>query len=132
MRTLFIGFVFFSIIIFHSCAKHAGDIIAPPPAATISYSNPLPGSVFYFGDTVTVEALAVAKKTVHGYDFSINKKNDTTPLFFKHVHDHNDTLVIKQKWGNNFLLSTDLEARILLYLDHDGNTFSKVVSFRVQ
>ena len=132
MRAIFFGLFFFSMVSLSSCAKHNGDIVAPPPVAAISFSDPLPGSVFHFGDSVNVQAIAIAKNTVHGYDFSINKRNDTTKLYFKHVHDHNDTLFINQKWANSFSSSTDLEAKILLYLDHEGNTFSKTISFKAQ
>ena len=81
---------------------------------------------------MSIQAVGISSETVHGYDIIIKKPNDTTKIFFQHVHDHNDTLFINQKWKNTFTVATNLEAQVILYLDHDGHTGTKKAGFRVE
>jgi hypothetical protein len=115
-----------------SCTKHRGDVEQNIPVYTISFSSPTTSSVYRNGDSVAIQAIGISSETVHGYDVIIKKPNDTTKIFFKHVHDHNDTLVINQKWKNNMTAATNLEAQVILYLDHDGHTGTKKTGFKVQ
>ena len=115
-----------------SCTKHRGDIEQNIPAYTINFSSPTTSSVYHNGDSVTIQAIGISSETVHGYDVIIKKPNDSTKIFFQHVHNHNDTLYINQKWKNPFTVATNLEAQVILYLDHDGNTGIKKTGFRVQ
>ena len=119
-------------VIMVSCTKHRGDIEQNIPAYTINFSSPTTSSVYHNGDSVTIQAIGISSETVHGYDVIIKKPNDSTKIFFQHVHDHNDTLYINQKWKNTFTVATNLEAQVILYLDHDGNTGIKKTGFRVQ
>jgi hypothetical protein len=73
----------------------------------------------------------VSSATIHGYDIVIRKTGDTGKLYFKRVHDHNDTLHISTKWKPD-VTNTDLQAEVILYLDHDGHTGNKKVTFRIQ
>jgi hypothetical protein len=102
------------------------------PVYTINFSSPTAASVYRNGDSVLIQAVGISTKTVHGYDVIIKKPNDTTKIFFKHVHDHNDTLLINQKWKNTLTAPTNLEAQVILYLDHDGHTGSKKAGFKVE
>jgi hypothetical protein len=68
---------------------------------------------------------------IHGYDIIIRKGEDTSQIYFRHVHDHKNVLEISHKWkaerGN-----ANLQVELVLYLDHDGHTGNKKVGFRVQ
>ena len=121
-----------SSIVFLSCTKHKDDIEENIPVSTISFSSPTASSVYQSGDSVLIKATAISTATVHGYDIIIRKASDTTKIFFQHVHDHNDTLYIDKKWKNTMTAPANMEAQVILYLDHDGHTGSKKVSFRVQ
>lgn len=118
--------------VFISCTKHSGDVEQNIPVYTINFSSPTASSVYRNGDSVAIHAVGISSATVHGYDVIIKKPNDTTKLFFKHVHDHNDTLLINQKWKNTLTVATNLEAQVILYLDHDGHTGTKKNGFKVQ
>jgi hypothetical protein len=48
------------------------------------------------------------------------------------VHDHNDTLLINQKWKNTVTAPANMEAQVILYLDHEGHTGTKKAVFKVQ
>ncbi|RYY41783.1 MAG: hypothetical protein EOO08_01240 [Chitinophagaceae bacterium] len=123
----------FLLLSLAACTKHSGDVAAPEsPGATLNIAQPLAGSVYHPGDTVRLEALAIAPANIHGYEVEIHRVNDTTKLFYAHVHDHNDTLQISQRWVNDRTSATALEARITLTLDHDGHQLQRSVSFQAQ
>ena|SRR5688572_16295618 len=114
-----------------ACTKHANDLEDTRPKATIQVLNPTAGAVFNSNDSISIQATAVATATVHGYDIIFRKAEDTTKLYFKHIHDHNDTLAINHKWKPG-ISNTSLQMELVLYLDHDGNTANKKVNFSVQ
>src|SRR5215208_4677545 len=88
-------------VAFLSCTKHQGDVEEHIPTAILSFSNPTEGAVYHNGDSVSIEGKGVSTESAHGYDISIRKANDTTVYYFQHIHDHNDTLIINQKWKNS-------------------------------
>jgi len=134
MKNNFLISLFLSVFTFVliSCAKHKDDIEEHIPAHTISFSSPQSITPYQFGDSVAIKATAISSETIHGYDLIIRKSNDTTKIFFQHVHDHNDTLLINKKWKNSVTGPANMEAQIILYLDHDGHTGSKKAAFKVQ
>ena len=114
-----------------ACTKHANDIEDNTPKATIQILNPTAGTVFSSNDSISIQATAVATATIHGYDIIIRKAEDSAKLYFKHIHDHNDTLAINHKFKPD-ASNTALQMELVLYLDHDGHTANKKVNFRVQ
>ena len=122
---------FLIILSMVACAKHANDIEDNTPKATIQILNPTAGTVFSSNDSISIQATAVATATIHGYDIIIRKAEDSAKLYFKHIHDHNDTLAINHKWKPD-ASNTALQMELVLYLDHDGHTANKKVSFRVE
>lgn len=118
------------LFVFTACSRHRGDLALP--GAVINFSDPLPGSSYNAGDSISIKGVAVSAVVMHGYDVAIKKANDTTTYFFTHVHDHNDTLLINQKWKNRLTGASSLEAQVTVYLDHEGHTATKKVAFTVQ
>lgn len=121
-------FLFLAVL---SCTKHKDDIEDTAPTATVQFFEPTMGSTFKMGDSVSIQALAVSAATIHGYDLVIRKAKDTTKLYFKHVHDHNDTIQVNRKWKADISNAT-LEAELVFYLDHDGHIATKKAGFQVQ
>ena len=128
-RTLLMAFIVTSLMT--ACTKHVDDIEDTTPKATIQISQPTAGAVFNSQDSISIQATAIATATIHGYDIIIRKAEDSTKLYFKHIHDHNDTLNINHRW-KPAISNTSLQMELVLYLDHDGNTGNKKVNFRVQ
>jgi len=120
------------MLVLFSCAKHSGDIEEVISSSTITIVSPVPNTVAHYGDSLNINAIAIASKAMHGYDLRITKRSDTTALFFYHGHQHNDTLTINSKWATSVDKPTDLVLSVLVYLDHDGNTSEKKVAFKVQ
>jgi hypothetical protein len=88
--------------------------------------------VYAIGDSVTIQATCISANTLHGCDIIIRKTADTTVLYSKHMHDHNDTLTINRKWKAELTEATNLEVIIKAAVNHDGKAVSKKVNFRVQ
>jgi hypothetical protein len=122
---------------FFACTKHNGDEELTPehvPLASILFSSPTAGATFANGDSVTIKATAASTENIHGYDLVIRRADDTTVRYYvNHIHDHNDTLNINEKWKITVPSTpVNLEAEITLVLDHDGHTKKGKAAFRVQ
>jgi hypothetical protein len=115
-----------------ACTKHSDDITIDNPTANITIFQPTQGASFRKGDSIAINALAIAPATIHGYDVAIKKGTDTTTYFFEHVHDHNDTIVVNKKWKNQLDGPLKLEVELTFYLDHDGHTAIKRVPVSVE
>lgn len=125
------------VIIAAGCRKHQMNKEGIPPeipVATISFSSPTPGMIFKNGDTVHIKAIAISTANYHGYDIVIHNAGERSgSYYFNHIHDHNDTLHISEKWKIQVPSTpTDLEAELSLVLDHEGHTKKGKVSFRVE
>ncbi|RYY99702.1 MAG: hypothetical protein EOO11_04030 [Chitinophagaceae bacterium] len=117
-----------------ACSKHAGDTEPDPhsvPAATLTLSSPVAGAHYNYGDTVWFRGTAVSTATIHGYDLSVRRANDSASLYYQHYHNHNDTIQINQYWVNDRTVAGDLEAGILLTLDHEGHVLERKVAVHV-
>jgi hypothetical protein len=102
--------------------------IVPEPVITIS--DPAPGGIYAAGDSLVVKATAISAAILHGFDLAFYRAGSTTPLSFTHIHDHNDTIRIDQKWKPE--ATGALEAEISVYIDHDGHSRKARVAFLVQ
>ena len=102
------------------------------PASTLTITNPPPNTVFGISETVNIRARAVSTADIHGYDLVIRQAGVTTPVLFEHIHDHNDTVLIDYNWKVTTPAGSSLDAEVTIYLDHQGNTKSARVPFRVQ
>ena len=102
MRKIFLSSMLFAIIFTTvvSCTKHKDDVRENIPLHSINFISPTLTSTYRNGDSIAIQATAISTATIHGYDIIVRKLNDTTRLYFKNVHDHNDTLSINQKWKN--------------------------------
>ena len=118
--------------IFMACEKHSLDKDAVTETAVITIAAPTAGAVYHNGDSINIKAKAIYTKNIHGYDLAVRKANDTTVVYFIHVHDHNDTLLVDQKWKNTLSGPLNMEAELTFYLDHDGTTGSKKATFRIE
>ena len=116
---------------FTSCKDDDDTNVKPEPVIpTITITSPTPGQEVKANQTVNITGTIKAEHTLHGYTISIRKKDDTTHVFKKEIHDHKAEISINQPWTvDNYKSHTDLELEIVSALDHDGKTISKKVSF---
>ena len=120
-----------SVILFTACTKHSEDVEDRSPKADIQFESPTTGAFYNSGDSVLIKGTASYTSTIHGYDLIIRKASDTATLFFAHVHDHKADLQINTKWKAD-VSRTNLQAEVVLYLDHEGHTDSRKVGFSVR
>jgi hypothetical protein len=128
---------FFIVLLFiatvlYSCEKHPGDILSDLPNASLVIYSPWANSEVSSGDSIRISAKAISDQTIHGYDLIVKKLNTDDTLYYKHIHDHNDTLLINVAWKDTIPLPVLTEAVITLVLDHDNNTLIKKVPFKIQ
>src|SRR5690349_10267786 len=88
--------VFCSVMV--ACTKHKNDLVDTRPIAAINFSAPTAGAIFGKSEEISIQGRAIAANTIHGYDLVIKNANDATVYFSTQVHDHNDTIIINQKW----------------------------------
>jgi hypothetical protein len=119
-------------LIFIACEKHTMDKEPALEGAAITISEPTAGATYQLGDSISIRAKAIYKQNIHGYDLAIRKTNDTTVYYFIHVHDHNDTLLVDQKWKNTLSGPLNMEAELTFYLDHDGTTGIRKATFNIE
>jgi hypothetical protein len=135
-RVYYIVLIVLLLGILFSCTKRNGEEegkLEKVPVATITFFSPAAGAVFTNGDSVNVRATAVSTAEIHGYDLSIRKAADPSgSYYFTHIHDHNDTVQINEKWKSLVIAPADLQAEITIYLDHEGHTKKERVVFRIE
>ncbi|HUQ97314.1 MAG TPA: hypothetical protein VM010_06590 [Chitinophagaceae bacterium] len=118
------------VMVLVACSKHAGDVEAPVATALLTHTSPTEGAAYKTGDSVWIKGLAIAPHEIHGYELSIRSATDTSVVYYsEHIHDHNDTITINQKWKNTLATPAHLQAGVTLILDHDGNTATKTAAF---
>lgn len=126
-----ISLLFFSLVLLTACTKHKDDVENTAPAAEILFASPTQGAFYNSGDSVHIKGAASYTSTIHGYDLLIRKANDTATLYFKHFHEHKASLAIDTKWKAE-LSHANLQAELVLYLDHEGHTDSRKVGFSIR
>ena len=101
------------------------------PSAEITIYAPLANAVIRPGDTIYIDGLATSETGLHGYELAIRKPGEAN-LYFQHFHDHNDSLIIKDKWKNTVTNASDLELMISVILDHDDHRKNMIIPLQVR
>ena len=114
------------LVCFVSCTKAEDDTTGENSDVQISFISPTEGMTYAIGDTIKINASGSSTNDIHGYDISIRKANDpSVTYYFNHVHYHNKTVTIQDKWKTLLTSPTNLEVEITLYLDHSNTTTKK-------
>jgi hypothetical protein len=117
---------------FQSCTKHKYDIVEHIPNAMLTIYSPATNTFVANSDTIRISALAVSDETIHGYDISILKQNDTTTFYKVHVHDHASVLNIDRKWKDTIPYPVNADVIITLILDHNKHTLTRKIPIHIQ
>jgi hypothetical protein len=75
--------------------------------------------------------VATVTGDLHGYELAIRKPAGTN-LYFQHYHEHNDTLVIKDKWKNTIQETTQLEVMLSIILDDEDHRKNVLIPLQVR
>lgn len=126
-----IAFFLCAILLLTACTKHNDDVEDTSPTANLQFESPVIGAMYNSGDSILIKGSATFTSAMHGYDVIIRKTGDTSKLFFQHFHDHGAALQFKTKWKAD-IGNASLQAEVVLYLDHAGNTGTQKVGFSVK
>lgn len=116
-----------------ACTNKAEDPKPEPDkhlnTAEITFITPTENATYTHGDTVKLNITAVGEQTLHGWQINIRNKADNTILFTKDAHAHAAILNIAEYWINDVHTHCNVEAEVIVGLDHDGNKASKKINF---
>ena len=99
------------------------------PAATITFTSTSMHSSFNGSQVVNVAGKIEAQKQIHGYKIIIRNKTANTETILKEDHAHGTAVNFTTDWTSNVTSHSDMEAEVIVTLDHEGNTLSQKVSF---
>src|SRR5690606_28638488 len=98
-------------------------------AAIITFTSPAMHSVYNQGQIVTVAGKIEAEKEIHGYKIIIRNKTANTETVIKDDHAHGTQVDFSAEWPTQVSQHADMEAEVIVTLDHNDNTISKKVGF---
>ena len=120
------GFVLSFVII--SCSRDNEEMFLP--VAEIKIYAPLVNSVVHPGDTIYIDGVAILQTGVHGYELAIRKPGGAN-LYFQHLHQHSDSLIIKDNWKNTLTEPGDLELWISIIVDDEDHRNNMMIPLHV-
>jgi hypothetical protein len=130
IKSLFVAFIIvFSFLTVACKDDHDHDDDPQPASANITFTSPAMYSAFNGGQTVTVAGKIEASHEIHGYKIIIRNKTTNTETVIKDADEHAKTVDFSADWTNNVTTHSDMEAEVVVTLDHNGNTTSQKVSF---
>lgn len=129
IKSLFAAFVIICSFLTVACKDDHDHEEDPQPTATITFTSPSTNSAFNGGQTITVAGKIEAAQQIHGYKIIIRNLTTNSETVIKDAHDHNTAVDFTADWTNNVTTHSDMEAEVVVTLDHDGHTASQKVSF---
>jgi hypothetical protein len=97
----------------------------------LNISKPIEAQTFKKGDTVFIKAKASYSELLHGYSLKISNKSSQEVYFDIDEHLHDATFEIDTFWVDSLGKNADLQLKLTVEIDHDGNNDSKEVNFNV-
>lgn len=97
----------------------------------LNISKPIEAQTFKKGDTVFIKANATYNEQLHGYSLTIGNKSTQKVYFDIDEHLHDATFEIDTFWVDSLSENADLQLKLTVEIDHDGNDDSKEVNFKV-
>ena len=126
---------FILIACFTACTQRHSDLLEVHetiPVATISFQAPKADSTYTKGDSINIRATAISTENLHGYDLALYDANTGANLYFIHIHDHNDTIQINEKWKSELSSPPNIVTEVTVYLDHLNHTKKERVGFKLR
>ena len=98
------------------------------PTATITFNEPDANASIPNGSTLHVEGTIKGTGELHGYTLSITNKTTGALLHTGSASNHSDTYAFHEHWTNNVTSKSNIEVKVEVELDHDGNKTSETVA----
>ena len=97
------------------------------PTATITFNEPLANDSIANGDSLHVEGTITGTGELHGYTLSITNKTSGAILYTGSASNHSDSYAFHEHWLNNVSSTSNIEVKVEVELNHDGNKTVKAV-----
>ena len=97
------------------------------PTATITFNEPVANDTILNGDSLHVEGTITGTGELHGYTLSITNKTSGAVLYTGTASNHSDSYAFHEHWLNNVTSTSNIEVKVEVELDHDGNKTSKTI-----
>lgn len=125
----FIFTLLLSTVLF-SCEKD--DVHTEDGLSKLEIISPKSETLVDSGTTVTVDAIATAPTTLHGYKIVATNMTDGSEIFNKEAHTHDKTLSIKESFANTALAGQNVKITIMVATDHNQNALTESVTIRTK
>jgi hypothetical protein len=109
------------IISISSCKKEE------TPTATITFNEPLTNDSITNGDSLHAEGTITGTGELHGYTLIITNKTSGAVLYTSSASNHSDSYAFHEHWLNNVSSTSNIDVKVEVELDHDGNKTAKAV-----
>ena len=132
LRSVIAFFLILFAIATVSCKEDDDNVEPQTPAteaAKITFTSPKAHAAFNGAQVVNIAGKIEAPKQIHGYKIIIRNKTANTETVIKDDHAHGTAVNFAADWTNNVAGHCDMEAELVVTLDHDGNTHSQKVAF---
>lgn len=113
------GMVVAFILTTFSCEKD--DSTAPVPTITINIQSPTEGAIVSHGDTLHIRATVTSPVQLHGYEWKLRNKANSTELATSDEHVHELNFSIAGDYINNVTDTINAELEIIVEVDHEGD-----------
>ncbi len=110
-----------TVMLFSACKKEE------TPTATITFNEPVANDSILNGDNLHIEGTITGTGELHGYTLSITNKTSGAVLYTGTATNHSDSYAIHEHWLNNVTSTSNIEVKVEVELDHDGNKTSKTI-----
>jgi hypothetical protein len=97
------------------------------PTATITFNEPVANDTILNGDSLHVEGTITGTGELHGYTLSITNKTSGAVLYTGTASSHSDSYTFHEHWPNKVTSTSNIEVKVEVELDHDGNKTSKTI-----
>jgi hypothetical protein len=98
------------------------------PTATITINEPMANESIANGSSLHVEGSIKGTGELHGYTLVITNKTSGAVIYTGTVNNHSDSYSFHEHWTNNVTSKSNIEVKVEVELDHDGNKTSKIVT----
>jgi hypothetical protein len=97
------------------------------PTATITFNEPVANDTILYGDNLHIEGTITGTGELHGYTLNVTNKTSGEILYTGTASNHSDSYAFHEHWPNNVTSTSNIEVKVEVELDHDGNKTSKTI-----
>ena len=126
--SIYFTFLFAGSVVLASCSNDSDDP-KPQHTATITFTSPAEHATINGGDTAIIAGTITSNEQIHGYKIYVRNTTTGADTLLVDDHAHATQVPFSGVWINDVTAHSEIEAEVVVTLDHDGNTASKKLHF---